>query len=100
MQSWVPRTMVISVLTGFFSNFICTIWQAWEGRAYEYGLKNLSLLGYPVDGLKFDNHLVSACKNLKLHLILFDHILALPIDCKPNSWLSFPVSLENVRETL
>ncbi|KAH9558337.1 hypothetical protein CY35_06G003500, partial [Sphagnum magellanicum] len=32
--------------------------KAWEGRAYEYGLKNLHLMGYPVHGLSFDNDLV------------------------------------------
>ena len=32
--------------------------QAWEGRAYEYGMNNLRAMGYPVDGLKFDPDLV------------------------------------------
>lgn len=31
---------------------------AWEGRAYEYGLKNLAEMGYPTEGLKFDPDLV------------------------------------------
>jgi hypothetical protein len=32
--------------------------QAWEGRAYEYGMNNLRSMGYPVEGLKFDPELV------------------------------------------
>ncbi|XP_024371454.1 uncharacterized protein [Physcomitrium patens] len=31
---------------------------AWEGRAYEYGMSNLRSMDYPVDGLKFDPELV------------------------------------------
>eukprot|EP00850_Spirogloea_muscicola_P022742 SM000309S11877 [mRNA] locus=s309:95302:110274:- [translate_table: standard] len=31
---------------------------AWEGRAYDYGMANLRTKGYPVDGLKFDPDLV------------------------------------------
>ncbi|XP_024520230.1 cytosolic purine 5'-nucleotidase isoform X2 [Selaginella moellendorffii] len=31
---------------------------AWEGRAYKYGMDNLRSMGYPVDGLKFDPELV------------------------------------------
>eukprot|EP00850_Spirogloea_muscicola_P003951 SM000016S01939 [mRNA] locus=s16:762582:774087:- [translate_table: standard] len=31
---------------------------AWEGRAYDYGMANLRAKGYPVDGLKFDPDLV------------------------------------------
>lgn len=31
---------------------------AWEGKAYEYGLKTLADSGIPVDGLKFDPHMV------------------------------------------
>eukprot|EP00249_Psilotum_nudum_P020418 c27694_g1_i1 orf=1-1302(-) len=31
---------------------------AWEGRAYEYGMDNLRSMGYLVDGLKFDPELV------------------------------------------
>ncbi|CAK9215609.1 unnamed protein product [Sphagnum troendelagicum] len=31
---------------------------AWEGRAYQYGMNNLRSMGYPVDGLKFDPDLV------------------------------------------
>jgi hypothetical protein len=34
--------------------------QAWEGRAYQYGMNNLRSMGYPVDGLKFDPDLVCA----------------------------------------
>jgi hypothetical protein len=40
--------------------FVLSLWQAWEGRAYEYGLKNLRLMGYPVHGLSFDNDLVGS----------------------------------------
>jgi hypothetical protein len=40
--------------------FVLSLWQAWEGRAYEYGLKNLHLMGYPVHGLSFDNDLVDS----------------------------------------
>ncbi len=36
--------------------------QAWEGRAYQYGMNNLRSMGYPVDGLKFDPDLVCASK--------------------------------------
>jgi hypothetical protein len=32
--------------------------EAWEGRAYEYGLEALRAAGVPVDGLKFDSSLV------------------------------------------
>ncbi|KAG0554463.1 hypothetical protein KC19_12G093800 [Ceratodon purpureus] len=32
--------------------------RAWEGKAYEYGLKNLNLQGFPTDGLEFDNQMV------------------------------------------
>jgi hypothetical protein len=32
--------------------------QAWEGRAYDYGMDNLRSMGYPVDGLEFDPDLV------------------------------------------
>ncbi len=39
---------------------ILSLWQAWEGHAYEYGLKNLHLMGYPVHGLSFDNDLVDS----------------------------------------
>ena len=31
---------------------------AWEGRAYQYGLESLREQGCPVDGLKFDSKLV------------------------------------------
>ncbi|KAJ7559103.1 hypothetical protein O6H91_04G070100 [Diphasiastrum complanatum] len=31
---------------------------AWEGRAYKYGMENLRSMGYPVDGLRFDPELV------------------------------------------
>lgn len=31
---------------------------AWEGRAFEYGLKNLEKAGISVEGLKFDPNLV------------------------------------------
>lgn len=31
---------------------------AWEGRAYEYGMDNLRSMGYAVDGLSFDPELV------------------------------------------
>lgn len=31
---------------------------AWEGRAYQYGLETLGLQGVPVDGLQFDSDLV------------------------------------------
>ncbi len=40
--------------------FVLSLWQAWEGRAYEYGLKNLHLMGYPVHGLSFDNDSVGS----------------------------------------
>lgn len=44
----------------YFSADSCMITaQAWEGRAYEYGMNNLRSMGYPVDGLKFDPELVS-----------------------------------------
>lgn len=32
--------------------------QAWEGRAYDYGMANLKSMGFPVDGLTFDQNLV------------------------------------------
>lgn len=32
--------------------------QAWEGRAYDYGMDNLKSMGFPVDDLKFDPDLV------------------------------------------
>lgn len=32
--------------------------QAWEGRAYDYGMANLKGMGFPVDDLKFDPDLV------------------------------------------
>lgn len=32
--------------------------EAWEGRAYEYGVEALRQQGVPVDGLKFDSSLV------------------------------------------
>jgi hypothetical protein len=32
--------------------------EAWEGRAYEYGLESLRQQGVPVDGLRFDSSLV------------------------------------------
>lgn len=32
--------------------------EAWEGRAYEYGLDSLREQGLPVEGLKFDADLV------------------------------------------
>ena len=31
---------------------------AWEGRAYQYGVEALRAMGLPVDGLKFDSSLV------------------------------------------
>lgn len=31
---------------------------AWEGRAYEYGVEALRQLGVPVEGLRFDSSLV------------------------------------------
>ncbi|CAA7400154.1 unnamed protein product [Spirodela intermedia] len=31
---------------------------AWEGRAYDYGMANLKSMGFPVDGLTFDQNLV------------------------------------------
>lgn len=31
---------------------------AWEGRAYEYGLRNLKSTGYPMEGLHYDPDLV------------------------------------------
>ncbi|XP_042475618.1 5'-nucleotidase domain-containing protein 4 isoform X2 [Macadamia integrifolia] len=31
---------------------------AWEGRAYDYCMDNLRSMGFPVDGLEFDPHLV------------------------------------------
>jgi hypothetical protein len=42
--------------------------QAWEGRAYQYGMNNLRSMGYPVDGLKFDPDLVCA-SNQTYHII-------------------------------
>jgi hypothetical protein len=35
--------------------------QAWEGRAYDYGMDNLKSMGFPVDDLKFDPDLVVPC---------------------------------------
>ena len=32
--------------------------EAWEGRAYEYGVEALRQMGVPVDGLRFDSSLV------------------------------------------
>ncbi|GJN06146.1 hypothetical protein PR202_ga23846 [Eleusine coracana subsp. coracana] len=32
--------------------------QAWEGRAYDYGMENLKSMGFPVDDLQFDPDLV------------------------------------------
>ncbi|KAH7298269.1 hypothetical protein KP509_25G034600 [Ceratopteris richardii] len=32
--------------------------EAWEGRAYEYGMENLRSMGYAVEGLSFDSDLV------------------------------------------
>ena len=32
--------------------------EAWEGRAYEYGVEALGQLGVPVEGLRFDSSLV------------------------------------------
>lgn len=32
--------------------------QAWEGRAYDYGMENLKNMGFPVDDLEFDPDLV------------------------------------------
>jgi hypothetical protein len=32
--------------------------EAWEGRAYQYGLESLRQQGFPVDGLSFDSKLV------------------------------------------
>jgi hypothetical protein len=32
--------------------------EAWEGRAYEYGLETLRQMGCPVEGLRFDSDLV------------------------------------------
>lgn len=34
-------------------------YQAWEGRAYEYGMDNLRSMGYSVEGLSFDPDLVT-----------------------------------------
>ncbi|MCO5553239.1 hypothetical protein L7F22_006760 [Adiantum nelumboides] len=31
---------------------------AWEGRAYEYGMENLGSMGYAVEGLSFDPDLI------------------------------------------
>ncbi|CAD7698278.1 unnamed protein product [Ostreobium quekettii] len=31
---------------------------AWEGRAYQYGIRNLRSIGYPTEGLRFDPDLV------------------------------------------
>ena len=36
-----------------------TLLQAWEGRAYDYGMANLKSMGFPVGGLNFDPNLVS-----------------------------------------
>lgn len=35
-----------------------TFMQAWEGRAYDYGMANLKSMGFPVDDLEFDADLV------------------------------------------
>jgi hypothetical protein len=40
--------------------FVLSLWQAWEGHAYEYKLKNLHWMGYHVHGLSFDNDLVNS----------------------------------------
>jgi hypothetical protein len=34
---------------------------AWEGKAYQYGLHTLMEMGFPVEGLKFDPELVIRC---------------------------------------
>lgn len=43
-----------------YENFkdIIILLQAWEGRAYDYGMANLKGMGFPVDGLVFDPNLV------------------------------------------
>ena len=38
---------------------IMVLMQAWEGRAYDYGMANLKSMGFPVDGLTFDPNLVN-----------------------------------------
>jgi len=45
----------------FRYNYYCIdkiFMQAWEGRAYDYGMDNLKSMGFPVDDLKFDPDLV------------------------------------------
>ncbi|XP_021313634.1 5'-nucleotidase domain-containing protein 4 isoform X2 [Sorghum bicolor] len=40
------------------ADWIPFVRQAWEGRAYDYGMDNLKSMGFPVDDLKFDPDLV------------------------------------------
>jgi len=41
------------------------LFQAWEGRAYDYCMENLKNMGFPVDGLAFDPDLVVLSCKLK-----------------------------------
>jgi hypothetical protein len=40
------------------NQIVVTSMQAWEGRAYDYGMANLKGMGFPVDDLEFDPDLV------------------------------------------
>lgn len=43
------------------NQIVVTSMQAWEGRAYDYGMANLKGMGFPVDDLEFDPDLVLYC---------------------------------------
>ncbi|GJN37806.1 hypothetical protein PR202_gb26797 [Eleusine coracana subsp. coracana] len=42
----------------YYGSNVVIVMQAWEGRAYDYGMENLKSMGFPVDDLEFDPDLV------------------------------------------
>lgn len=62
--------------------------QAWEGRAYEYGMDNLRSMGYAVEGLSFDPDLVVNI-SLKQHQCSCCSFITLQVDtlcCAGNNY--------------
>lgn len=50
------------------------MFQAWEGRAYDYCMENLKNMGFPVDGLSFDPDLVIFLCDANMCLHTFGNI--------------------------